>query len=178
MLKGVVRFTETAVLLSAILAIYGFTFLTVFSLNPKVDPSNASVLGASDSEANKAKIFPTITNISNETFEFRTSLEKYSDSRYVYTISFLNNGNMYTEDVLKIESNQTAPFYGSYSFSSASLDNLGLKFKKGETKYSINELSNKEILITEFGTPDIFGVELTPEFSTNTWETIKITIEL
>lgn len=178
MLKGVVRFTETAVLLSAILAIYGFTFLTVFSLNPKVDTNNTSVLGASDSEANKAQIFPTITNISNETFEFRTSLEKYSDTRFVYTISFLNNGNMYTEDVLKIESNQSAPFYGSYSFASSNLDNLGLKFKKGETKYSINELSNREILISEFGSPDIFGVELAPTVATNQWETIKITIEL
>ena len=178
MLKGVVRFTETAVLLSAILAIYGFTFLTVFSLNPKADPNNASVLGASDSEANKAKIFPTITNISNDTFEFMTSLEKYSDSKYVYTISFLNNGNMYTESVLKIESNQSEPFYGSYSFSSQNLDKLGIKFKKNESMYSITQLNNKEILITEFGTPDIFGVELSPEVGTNEWETIKISIEL
>ncbi len=177
MFKGAIRFTETAVLLSAILGIYGFTFLTVFSLNPKND-GNSSILGASDSEANKATIFPTITNISEDVFEFRTSLERYSDSRFVYTISFLNDGNTRSQNILNLVSNQNEPFYGSYTFSGASLDTLGMRFKKNDSVFEVSNSNNRQILITESGQPETFGVEFLPSAASGLWETVKITIEL
>jgi hypothetical protein len=179
MVKGILRFAETGVLASAILGIYGFTFLTVFSLNPKVENVAAnnstpqtSVLGTNTINNNSL----TLENISDDTYDFRTSLEKSGDNKYIYTISFLNGGEVVNKNLISLSNVGTKNAVVSYSLDSKIESLEGATFVQNR---KVVDFSNVEKLYTfDLANDEVeqLGINLQRNGSSDTWVTIKLII--
>ncbi len=179
MLKGILRFAETGVLVSAIFGIYGFTFLTVFSLNPKTTDVTASELTQSQVLGTNSQVLTEIEveNISEDTFDFRTSLEKTSDESYIYTLSFLDNVEISAKDILRMTNLGTEPSFINYEVSSSNLDSSNLKFYSGAEELEMESANNVYTIKHSISTEASISLDLFPTGEGQTWYTVKINIE-
>jgi hypothetical protein len=180
MVKGILRFAETGVLASAILGIYGFTFLTVFSLNPKVENVAAnnstpqtSVLGSSTINKNNVEI----KNISEDTYDFRTSLEKSSENKYIYTISFLNGGEVINKNLISLSNIGTKSAVVNYSLSSDFEVLGGVSFVQDREVVDFNNVEKLYTFDLESEGVEQLGINLQRNGNADSWVTIKINIQ-
>lgn len=179
MLKGILRFAETGVLVSAILGIYGFTFLTVFSLNPKTENVTANEISQSQVLGTNSELIPEIgiENISEDTFDFRTSLEKTSEKSFIYTLSFLDNVKISGKDILKMTNLGTESSFINYEVSSPNLEESNLRFFLGGEELEMKNGNNIYTINHSILTEASISLELSPNGGGQTWYTVKINIE-
>jgi hypothetical protein len=181
MVKGMLKFAETGVLVSAILGIYGFTFLTVFSLNPKVDQVVAndvkpqtSVLGTSVSLEQKVETL----NISNDTFDLRTSLEKQSETKYIFTISYLNSTSVTNHNLMSLTNLGTESVLSKFTVTSDDFDSSNVQFRiNGQIVGAQNDDKSYTFVSSLAGAEEV-GVDIAASEGEVEWRTIKILIEL
>lgn len=179
MVKGILRFAETGVLVSAILGIYGFTFLTVFSLNPRVENVVAdsslqtSILGTSTINVNSI----AIENISEDTDDFKTSLERSGDNSYILTLSFLNNGEKFENNLISLSNEGTENVSVSYILNSENLNFEGLTFIQENEIFDFNNVEKLYTYDLESEGVEQLGINLQRGGEGDSWTTIKIIIE-
>ncbi len=179
MLKGILRFAETGVLVSAIFGIYGFTFLTVFSLNPKTENVTANEVSQSQVLGTDSEVITEIgiENISEDTFDFRTSLEKTSEKSFIYTLSFLDNVEILGKDILSLTNLGTETSLVNYEVSSSNLDESNLRLFFGGEELEMESANNVYTINHSLLAQGNLSLDLSPNGEGETWYTIKINIE-